>query len=206
MKRKSFLPQYLPIVISLVLVWGRLSSPPRRSASLFSDDFEDGDAEGWSPQTSSRWEVRSDNGSLRYFLNTTNYQSPDDIRLGELAVLNNFVWGDLDNDNDLDLVLGAKIYLNNAGTFTEASVVLPEGAAAVGDYDNDGIWTFCFRAAILHNPLPRFFAMTRTPAIAHSSIFPPPGHRSSAHLPSGTYLYRLRAGSFVASKTMALVR
>ncbi len=60
----------------------------------FSDNFNDGAAQGWSPLTSSRWQVSSDAGSLRYFLNTTNYQSPDDIRLGELSVLTGQAWGD----------------------------------------------------------------------------------------------------------------
>lgn len=62
-------------------------------------------------------------------------------------------WGDYDNDGDLDILLAGcpdgdscsgssiRLYRNNGGAFTEVVVTLPavnRGAAAWGDYDNDG--------------------------------------------------------------------
>jgi len=64
------------------------------TAACFSDDFADGNASNWSPLTPSRWEVSYDAGSLRYFLNTSTYDSPDGIRMGELSLLKNRTWGD----------------------------------------------------------------------------------------------------------------
>lgn len=60
----------------------------------FTDDFNDGNANGWTPLTSSRWQVRNDAGSLRYYLNTSDYNSPDEKRLGELSIINSQTWGD----------------------------------------------------------------------------------------------------------------
>lgn len=62
--------------------------------NTFSDDFNDGNANGWTPLTPSRWQVSSNAGSLRYFLNTTNYNSPDEKRLGELSIINSQTWND----------------------------------------------------------------------------------------------------------------
>ncbi|HSH03393.1 MAG TPA: FG-GAP-like repeat-containing protein [Anaerolineae bacterium] len=59
-------------------------------------------------------------------------------------------WGDYDNDGDLDILLTgrdsltnrvAKVYQNNAGSFTDSGVGLAgvdNGSVAWGDYDNDG--------------------------------------------------------------------
>lgn len=60
----------------------------------YTDDFDDGNATGWTPLTPSRWQVRNDAGSLRYYLNTSDYNSPDEKRLGELSIINSQTWGD----------------------------------------------------------------------------------------------------------------
>jgi len=76
------------------VVIGPPPPPPPTFVPCASDDFEDGNANGWSPLTAGRWQVSSEAGSLRYFLNTSDFNSPDGVRLGELALLNNFSWGD----------------------------------------------------------------------------------------------------------------
>ena len=60
------------------------------------------------------------------------------------------VWGDYDNDGDLDILLTgvdgggnplAKVYRNDAGNFVDSGASLigvQESSAAWGDYDNDG--------------------------------------------------------------------
>jgi len=42
-------------------------------ADYFFDDFEDGIADGWLPNTPSRWSVVQDEGDYSYFLNSTGY-------------------------------------------------------------------------------------------------------------------------------------
>ncbi len=41
------------------------------------DDFEDGNANGWLPKTSSRWSIVQDQGDYSYFLNTSNYTNDE---------------------------------------------------------------------------------------------------------------------------------
>jgi len=64
------------------------------ATACFTDDFENGNADKWTPLTAGHWQVSEDAGSLRYFLNTTNYDSPDGIRMGELALANSGPAGD----------------------------------------------------------------------------------------------------------------
>jgi len=66
---------------------------PCTNPTTFDDGFENG-AGNWSPLTPSRWQVINNAGSLRYFLNTTNYESPDGILMGEISRLNGRKWED----------------------------------------------------------------------------------------------------------------
>lgn len=63
-------------------------------AITFSDDFEDGVADGWTPRTPSRWSVVQDEGDYAYFLNTSNYESPGNDRLGEYSIIAGLVVSD----------------------------------------------------------------------------------------------------------------
>jgi len=53
------------------------------------DDFEDGTAEGWSPLTSGRWRVVTDEGDMVYYLNGSDpgFDSLSGGRLGEYSLL-----------------------------------------------------------------------------------------------------------------------
>lgn len=53
----------------------------------FSDDFSDGNADGWSPYTASRWEVRPNGSRMEYAINTSEYSNLSGDRLGELSVI-----------------------------------------------------------------------------------------------------------------------
>jgi len=52
-----------------------------------SDGFEDGNADGWTPLTVSRWQVVLDEGNFVYWLNTTVFDSLPGQRLGEYSLL-----------------------------------------------------------------------------------------------------------------------
>ncbi len=51
------------------------------------DGFEDGNADGWTPLTANRWEVVMDEGDEAYYLNTSDFSSPGEGRLGEYSLL-----------------------------------------------------------------------------------------------------------------------
>jgi len=92
-------------------------------------------------------------GHMTLYENTNDgtFTEQSDITL--TAIINNSIaWGDYDNDGFLDILLAgfkypegsvSKIYKNNGGnSFTEQTEIIlsgiSEGAAAWGDYDNDG--------------------------------------------------------------------
>ncbi len=52
------------------------------------DDFEDLNANDWIPLHPSRWQVITHQGDHSYYLNTTNFESVFDLRLGEYSLLN----------------------------------------------------------------------------------------------------------------------
>ncbi|MCF6323919.1 MAG: DUF5011 domain-containing protein [Gammaproteobacteria bacterium] len=51
------------------------------------DGFEDGNADGWTPLTESRWEVVLDEGNYVYWLNTTAFSQGLERQLGEYSLL-----------------------------------------------------------------------------------------------------------------------
>jgi hypothetical protein len=57
----------------------------------FSEDFSDGNADGWTPYTASRWVVRSAGSRMEYAINTTDYSNLSGDRLGELSVMDGHV-------------------------------------------------------------------------------------------------------------------
>jgi len=60
---------------------------PQTLPPAFSDDFSDGNADGWTPYTPSRWEVRANGSLMEYAINTTDYSNLSGDRLGELSVM-----------------------------------------------------------------------------------------------------------------------
>jgi len=108
------------------------------------DDFEEGNAEGWSPLTDGRWEVVRDEGDQAYYLNTSEFNSLGNGALGEYSLLaadyGDFTFsaqaklGDNVNDNpaaDYAVVFGYQnsenyyyVMFNNNQNFTQASKVI----------------------------------------------------------------------------------
>ena len=89
------------------------------NSDAITENFEDGTADGWVPQTKSRWDIVRDEGSWRYFLNTTDYQadgkSPGEMSIYERKEFGGFVFecdlksADAANGNalpDLDIIYG----------------------------------------------------------------------------------------------------
>ena len=70
------------------------------NSSTITENFEDGTANGWAPRTNSRWEIVRDEGSKRYFLNTTDILA-DNGALGEMSIYNNKRFGDFTFKCDL---------------------------------------------------------------------------------------------------------
>ncbi len=87
------------------------------STCLYSDNFESGSG-NWLPLNPSRWSVVNDAGDFAYGINTSDYSNLSPLRLGEYSLL------------------------APVGGFTETGITLEpvgfSGAAAWGDYDNDG--------------------------------------------------------------------
>ena len=59
------------------------------NATLFSDNFEDGNSTGWTALTPSRWTVGTDGGSYSYYINTTSYDPQSGNRPGEYSLIDN---------------------------------------------------------------------------------------------------------------------
>ena len=51
------------------------------------EDFEDGVADGWQPHQHDRWTVTYDEGDYSYYLNTSDYDSPGSMLLGEYTLI-----------------------------------------------------------------------------------------------------------------------
>lgn len=61
------------LVLCLMLVFALVPLVPVKAATLFYDDFNDGNANGWTPQANyNDWSVVLDNGNYVYFSSSTN--------------------------------------------------------------------------------------------------------------------------------------
>ena len=65
-------------------------------ANLFTDDFEDGDASGWTEKTASRWNVTESEGNHAYSIITTDYtaQYPSIYHVGEYSLIDSLEYSD----------------------------------------------------------------------------------------------------------------
>ena len=65
-------------------------------ANLFTDDFEDGNALGWTEKTPSRWNVTESGGNHSYSIITTNYtaQYPTISHVGEYSLIDSLEYSD----------------------------------------------------------------------------------------------------------------
>lgn len=87
---------------------------PGGSTCLVSDNFEDGNANGWLPLNPARWDVIVDRGDRGYRINDTNYENLEYLRLGEYSLMA------LTGQADL---VAQRIYLrNSAGTEVDVPV------------------------------------------------------------------------------------
>ena len=57
------------------------------SVLSFSDDFSDGQAEGWLSINADRWQVRPNGSRMEYAINTSDYSNLSGNRLGELSLV-----------------------------------------------------------------------------------------------------------------------
>ncbi|WP_338022527.1 FG-GAP-like repeat-containing protein [Argonema antarcticum] len=86
------------------------------------------------------------------------------------------VWGDYDNDGDLDILLTgtdrdeetvSKVYRNDGGSFTDINAALKNvgnSSAAWGDYDNDGDLDILLTGVSFDNSVQRFSQVYRNDA------------------------------------------
>ncbi len=89
---------------------------------LFSDNFEDGNANGWLPLTFTRWDVITDGGDRGYRLHDTNYENLESLRLGEYSLI-----GPSTTGGQADLVAQRIFLRNSAG----AEVDVPTAGQAL---------------------------------------------------------------------------
>jgi hypothetical protein len=74
-----------------------LPSPPPpdpHTEVKFSDDFEDGNADGWAELNPSKWTVGQDNNSKAYYINTTAYSPGPNDKLGEYSLIESSNYND----------------------------------------------------------------------------------------------------------------
>ncbi|MBN2013514.1 T9SS type A sorting domain-containing protein [candidate division KSB1 bacterium] len=121
------------ILISLVTIMYQTTSAEstnniNKAASTFSDNFDDGNANGWTPLNSGHWSVVYDQGDYAYLLNTSDYGDYENDLLNEHSIITNYYFTDFEfscnartpedmgqNDAaDYDIIFG---YQNNASYF-----------------------------------------------------------------------------------------
>lgn len=102
---------------------------PGGATCLVSDNFEDGNANGWLPLNPSHWDVITDGGDSGYRINDTNYENLEFLRLGEYSLLA--------PSGQADLV-AQRIFLRNSAGAEIADPVLGQAYSINFQWQNTG--------------------------------------------------------------------
>jgi hypothetical protein len=78
-------------VSKAIIIKNSFPAPPKPYTEVyFSDDFEDGNMNGWDLKTPARWSVGDQKGRFGAYINTSAYTPGANDRLGEYAIINTY--------------------------------------------------------------------------------------------------------------------